>query len=185
MLGVPFERVASTYDEPDPTPEDHAAPENYVRTLAQGKSDCAQLRDADGRQFVLGCDTTVWHQGTILNKPRDKAEACAMLKTLCGSSHRVLSGVHLREVGGDSCTAHEETHVHFAPRSDEWIARYVETGEPMDKAGAYAAQGMGALLIEKIEGDFFNVVGLPLFRLSEMLRAQGVEIEGFWEPAST
>ncbi len=195
MLGVPFERVASAFEEPEPTAEDHARPEKYVRKLAHGKVKACRWdghflsvgREAR-RHLVISADTVVWHEGTILNKPRDETEARAMLKKLCGSSHRVLTGVCLQVLGTgdrDRAESYEETHVHFAPRSDAWIARYVATGEPMDKAGAYAAQGMGALLIEKIEGDFFNVVGLPLFRLSEMLRAQGVEVEGFWKPAST
>lgn len=183
MLGVPFERVASTFEEPEPTAQDHARPEDYVRELARGKAWGASPDLGSGGSephFVLGCDTTVWHEGEILNKPRDAAHARAMLKKLCGSRHRVLSGVHLQEMGGDSATGCEETWVTFAPRDDAWIARYVATSEPMDKAGAYAAQGLGSLLIERIEGDFFNVVGLPLFRLSEMLRGRGIPIEEFW-----
>lgn len=185
MLGVPFERVSSTYQEPEPAASDHARPEDYVRRLARGKANLASPRMESGRNIILGCDTTVWHQGTILNKPRDPAEAYAMLGRLCGSRHRVLSGVCLRELGGEVHTEYEETWVQFAPRSDDWIARYVATGEPMDKAGAYAAQGLGSLLIERIEGDFFNVVGLPLFLLSNMLGSLGVAVEGFWKPAST
>ena len=185
MLGVPFERVSSSFEEPEPTAEDHARPEDYVRRLARGKADLASPQVESGRNIILSCDTTVWHQGTILNKPRDQAEANAMLKRLCGSRHRVLSGVCLREPGSGSYTEYEETWVQFAPRDEAWIARYVATGEPMDKAGAYAAQGLGSLLIERIEGDFFNVVGLPLFLLSNMLGSLGVEIEGFWKSAST
>jgi septum formation protein len=194
MLGVPFERVASTFEEPEPTEEDHALPERYVNRLANNKAflchwegqerppGYVEERDAD-RTIVLAADTVVWHEGRILNKPRDQDEARAMLRKLCGSRHCVLTGLCLRfprEQGLVRCIAHEETWVTFAPRSDEWIARYVATGEPMDKAGAYAAQGLGSLLIERIEGDFFNVVGLPLFRLSEMLRGRGIPIEEFW-----
>ncbi len=195
MLGVPFERVASTFEEPQPTAEDHAAPERYVARLARSKALRCDWNgedlppDFEARwHIVLAADTVVWHEGTILNKPRDEAEARAMLKKLCGSSHRVLTGICLLNLGTQSdiiSLAHEETHVHFAPRDEAWIARYVAMGEPMDKAGAYAAQGMGSLLIEKIEGDFFNVVGLPLFKLSGMLREAGVPIEGFWKAAST
>ena len=199
MLGVPFERVESAFEEPEPTAAHHARPDQYVKLLARFKAHSCHWNGCelppnplDVRHFVLSADTVVWHEGTILNKPRDEEEARTMLRKLCGSRHRVLTGVCLRVLdshnsdnSSDLRLEHEETHVHFAPRSDDWIARYVATGEPMDKAGAYAAQGLGSLLIERIEGDFFNVVGLPLFRLSEMLGSLGVEIEGFWKPAST
>ena len=195
MLGVPFERVESAFEEPEPTAEDHARPEGYVRELARSKVEMLRSTgptipwfEESGGHIILGADTVVWHEGHILNKPRDEDEARAMLRKLCGSQHRVLTGVCLRHIWSFSSrhlVAHEETHVYFAPRSDDWIARYVATGEPMDKAGAYAAQGLGSLLIERIEGDYFNVVGLPLFLLSEMLRGVGAPIEGFWKPAST
>jgi septum formation protein len=191
MLGVPFDRVVSTFEEPEPTSEDHGQPEQYVVRLARSKAFALDWKGREPdleneRHIVLSADTVVWHEGSILNKPRDEAQARAMLRRLCGSRHRVLTGVCLRMLSaGYSAQAHEETHVQFAPRDDEWIARYVSTGEPMDKAGAYAAQGLGALLIESIEGDFFNVVGLPLFRLSEMLQAVDVPVEGFWQGAST
>jgi septum formation protein len=125
----------------------------------------------------------VWHDGEILNKPCDEAEAVRMLCALRGQTHTVFTGVCLRvrEAGGETYSvAHEATRVTFGEVSDAWIAKYVATGEPSDKAGAYAAQGKGALLIKRIEGDFWNVVGLPLFRVSQMLEAAGVPVEKYW-----
>jgi septum formation protein len=103
---------------------------------------------------------------------------------LRGQTHRVFTGVCLRN-DSDYFVEHEETLVTFGKASDEWLRAYIQTGEPLDKAGAYGAQGRGALLIERIEGDYFNVVGLPLFRLSKMLSAKGIEISSEWGRATS
>ena len=98
-----------------------------------------------------------------------------MLRRLSGDWHTVYTGVAVLRNGRET-SAFEESRVHFRPLEDEEIARYIRSGEPMDKAGAYGAQGLGALFVSRIEGDFFNVMGLPLCRLGQMLKEQGVEL---------
>lgn len=187
-IGVPFKRVESSFQEPLPTSADNHAPQDYVRRLARGKATLCMVksrhsRDAE-RVIILAADTVVWREGRIFNKPRDKAGAIEMLRTLQGQEHRVLTGVCLRILQDNRDDAyhveHEATTVQFRAASDDWIARYVATGEPMDKAGSYAAQGLGATLIERIEGDYSNVVGLPLCRLSRMMQSLGAPIEEYW-----
>lgn len=173
-LGVPFTLAPSNAPEPPPTREELAQPARYVERLARLK---AQSDDQDS--IVLAADTIVALNGQILGKPRDEEQARAMLQTLRGQTHTVFTGICVRQ-GAREETAGAATRVTFGQFSDQLIAAYVATGEPMDKAGAYAAQGKGTLLIEKIEGDYFNVVGLPLFVLAGVLRGFGVLIEEFW-----
>ena len=182
-LGVPFDFLPNLADEAAPTEEDNAHPEHYVQTLARHKSQNAILDSPSGFDIILTADTIVWHEGAILNKPVDEAEARLMLQRLRASMHHVYTGVCLRvERNGASkyFEAQEKTAVHFRDVDDEWIARYIESGEPMDKAGAYAAQGRGAMLVERIEGDYMNVVGLPLARLSKLLEEIGAPVENWW-----
>ena len=177
--GIPFTLAASPVEEPPPTTAEHHEPGRYVERLARLKAETCTVENAAGRTLVLAADTIVWHDGKILGKPRDAAEASAMLRSLCGHSHQVFTGVCLRE-GKEFRTAHDTTRVSFYERSDEWIARYVAGGEPMDKAGAYAAQGRGAFLLRRIEGDFSNVVGLPMGLLGRMLNDVGVDFQLWW-----
>jgi septum formation protein len=122
---------------------------------------------------VLGADTTVTLDGHILEKPRDAADAVRMLRMLSGRTHRVITGVAVVSARGSDVAA-EVTAVRFLTPSDEEIAAYVASGEPMDKAGAYAIQGRAAKWIPRIEGCYFNVVGLPLALVAGMLEGQGV-----------
>src|SRR5690606_19296467 len=122
-----------------------------------------------------GADTIVVVDGEILGKPADRAEAEAMLRRLSGRAHQVLTGVALVR-DGEELVAHEETVVRFAPLSREQIQWYLDTGEPMDKAGAYGIQGRAAALIPSISGDYYNVVGLPLHRTVQMLTQFGYPI---------
>ncbi|CEO89339.1 Maf family protein [Syntrophaceticus schinkii] len=127
--------------------------------------------------IVLGADTAVCCEGRVLGKPRDIRDAYQMLKFLSGRTHQVVSGVVLCQesrklIRGEAVT----TGVRFRDLTDEEIAGYVATGEPMDKAGAYGIQGLGALLVEGIQGCYFNVVGLPLSKLPEMFREFGVDL---------
>ncbi len=180
--GIRFTLAAALWDEPPPTAHEEAHPALYVEKLARHKAescDLAALPKLSGKPLILTADTIVWHGGRILNKPRDEAQARTMLKSLCGHTHQVLTGVCLRD-GDTLFTAHETTRVTFYERDDEWIARYVATGEPMDKAGAYAAQGQGAFLLKRIDGDFSNVVGLPLGLLGRMLEERGVNYQDWW-----
>jgi septum formation protein len=120
---------------------------------------------------VLGADTTVTLDNLILGKPSDAADAARMLRLLSGRTHRVITGVAL--VTADSVqVAAEVTTVEFLTLSDEEIAAYIATGEPMDKAGAYAIQGRAARWIPRIEGDYFNVVGLPIALVSALLESR-------------
>jgi septum formation protein len=122
---------------------------------------------------ILGADTTVTLDNHILGKPEDAADAARMLRLLSGRTHRVITGV--AAVTADRVeVAAEVTGVRFLALSDEEIASYIATGEPMDKAGAYAIQGRAARWIPRIEGDYFNVVGLPLSLVSTLLEVTGV-----------
>jgi len=126
--------------------------------------------------LIIAADTLVYLDGLPLGKPEDPDDAAVMLRALSGRRHTVYTGVALLR-GGAHVTAAEATDVYFRDIPDWEIAAYVRTREPMDKAGAYGAQGRGAVFIERIEGEFFNVMGLPLCRLTVMLRDFGVEFE--------
>lgn len=157
---------------PENTPDCGDAGE-AVRAIALGKARAvAAQRPGD---LVVAADTVVELGGVILGKPADEAEARAMLRALSGRTHRVYTGVAVIAQGRES-VRDEQTRVRFRALSDREIAAYTATGEPMDKAGAYAVQGRAALFIEGIEGDYFNVVGLPLCTLGQMLADFGVEL---------
>ena len=120
--------------------------------------------------IVLGCDTVVLLGDEIMGKPKDRDDAFRMLRALSGETHSVLTGVSLY-LGKQTTVFTSETMVTFYPLTDAEIEAYLETGEPFDKAGAYGIQGKGSLLVERIEGDYFNVVGLPVAALSRQLAA--------------
>ena len=124
--------------------------------------------------LVIAADTVVAVDGQVLGKPHSKEEAVQMLTALSGRTHTVYTGVTLCR-DGDVLTEHEATQVRFRPLTAREIEAYVATGEPMDKAGSYGIQGYGALLVEGIEGDYSNVVGLPVCRLGRMLARFGVD----------
>jgi len=173
-LGWRF-HVAPTHAlEPEPSRDDGDNPGAYVERLARLK---AAACEEEG--LIVAADTVVVLEGRILNKPRDESDALAMLCALRGRTHRVFSGVCLR-LKNEFWSEHETTRVTFGNVSDDWLRAYVQTGEPLDKAGAYGAQGRGALLIERIEGDYQNVVGLPVFRLARMLSQRGFDPTQFW-----
>ena len=176
-LGLSFSVQPSPAAEPSPTPEDGHNAGAFVERLARLKASAIEGDSLE--KLIIAADTVVVIDDEILGKPRDEAQARAMLTRLRGRTHRVYSGVCLK-MGERIESAHEVTRVTFGEFSDDFIAAYVQTGEPMDKAGAYGAQGRGALLVRQIEGDYWNVVGLPLFRLSAMLREFGVFIETSW-----
>jgi septum formation protein len=185
-LSVPFRVVKSTFEEPAPTPEHHVQPAQFVERLALEKARAAQIdeEETQSRVLILAADTIVWHNDEILGKPRDEEDAIAMLSRLRGQEHLVLTGVCLRRTNSgeiEYSTLHESTRVVFNDVSDEWIQAYVATGEPLDKAGSYGAQDKGALLVKRIEGDFWNVVGLPLAPLSKLLANANAPIECFWK----
>ena len=130
---------------------------------------------SDPGDLVIAADTVVAIDGRVLGKPHDREEACAMLSALSGREHTVYTGVTVCR-DDRMLTQHEATQVRFRPLSPREIRAYVDSGEPMDKAGAYGVQELGALLVEGIRGDYFNVVCLPLCRLGQMLSQFGVEL---------
>ena len=157
-------------------PPDGAGPAATVEALAYAKAlEVAGKRHPEQDEVILAADTIVWHQGGIYGKPHSKEEAYSMLHSLSGKTHEVYTGITVLH-DGTELTEHECTYVTFRSLSDKEIYSYIATGEPMDKAGAYGAQGIGALFVKRIEGDFFNVMGLPVCRLGEMLKRTGVKL---------
>lgn len=176
--GIVFTVQAADIDE---TPLAGESPRECAERLARKKAEVVfQRRPQD---YVLGADTIVVVDHTILGKPRDIDDAALMLRSLSGREHAVITGVCLvgpvasgqrRPDGSNTRIASETTLVNMCNLSDDEIRDYIATGEPMDKAGAYAIQGIASRWIPRIEGDYSNVVGLPVARVYAMLREQGV-----------
>ena len=166
-VGWEFEAVAANIDETRRESEDAVS---YVRRLAQTKAEIAAEKTSAAR-LVLGADTVVVIDGEVLGQPRDDDDTRRMLKLLNGKWHEVLTGIALVRAGKPPrvLVGHQTTRVHFAEMSTDEIDWYVSTGEPNGKAGAYAIQGRGALFIKEIQGDYFNVVGLPLRLVYELM----------------
>lgn len=158
----------------DETAPPGLSPDALVRHLALEKA-----REVRGSvpetDVIIAADTIVELDGEILGKPADESGARAMLRKISGRGHRVFTGVAVAS-GGRELDGCEVTDVFIREISDDEISAYIATGEPMDKAGAYGAQGRAAVFVERIEGDFFNVVGLPLRLLCDMLREFGVDL---------
>jgi nucleoside triphosphate pyrophosphatase len=151
------------------------SPENFARRLARDKAlDVA--RQSNPASLVLGADTVVAINGEILGKPVDAADAARMLRMLSGHTHRVITGVCLvRAQEAVLAWTHETTLVTFRTLTEEEIGSYVESGEPFDKAGGYAIQGLASRFVPRIEGCYFNVVGLPIPLVYEMVRSIGLK----------
>lgn len=147
-------------------------PEETVCRISRQKSAAVQAEPDD---IVITADTMVFLDEERLGKPRDEADALRMLTELQGRRHTVCTGVTVRQ-RDHILTESEATGVFFRPAAESELRAYIATGEPMDKAGAYGVQGKGALLVERLEGDFFNVMGLPVLRLSRMLAQFGVKL---------
>ena len=168
MLGLPFRVVTPDVDEAREASE---LPEGYVTRLARAKATTVAGRERGA--VVLAADTTVVLRGVIFEKPASPEAAAAMLRQLEGRKHQVMTAVAVAQDGRVE-HALDVTDVTFRPLSDAQIAAYVATGEPLDKAGAYAIQGKGAALVEGIRGDFFGVMGLPVRLALELLERFGV-----------
>ena len=147
-------------------------PSQVVEYISKEKAEVA-ARLCEPEEIVITADTMVFLGHSRLGKPRDDAHALEMLTALQGRRHTVCTGLTVCQ-GGRSFTESESTDVFFRSASQAELQSYIATGEPMDKAGAYGVQGRGALLVERLEGDFFNVMGLPVLRLSRMLERFGV-----------
>ena len=170
MLGVQFDVVTADTDEKSEITD----PAKLVEELAlrKGRAVRELLKkqgEWDDSTLIIASDTVVATDSNILGKPQNEQDAARMLRTLEGGAHHVISGVALfwdaREIA-----AHDKTTVHFAPMSEEEILWYAKSGEPLDKAGAYGIQDLGGIFVEKIDGDYYNGVGLPLESLCRILR---------------
>lgn len=162
--GVSFDVFAVDVDE---SPQGDETPAQHVRRLAEDKARAAARRRPG--DVVLGADTVVVVDGRMLGKPRDAADAAAMLRALSGRAHEVWTGVALLSAS-TSATEVECTRVWFSALADEEIAWYVQSGEPMDKAGGYAVQGLASRFVERIDGSYANVVGLPVALVYRLLQ---------------
>ena len=168
--GLPFVVLSSAVDE---TPVPGESPQDLVQRLALAKAELVAAR-AVGSAIVIAADTVVTLEGAILGKPRTTDDARQMLEKLSGRTHSVVTGVALiRLPDAERRQFVEITQVHFATLSEQDIVRYLASGEPFDKAGAYAIQGMAGRFIPRVEGCYFNVVGLPLARLCRELADLG------------
>ena len=165
-------RVPQT-DEHYPT---GLTPAQIVEYISREKADAA-AKLCTSEEIVITADTMVFLDQQRLGKPKDEADALRMLTDLAGRRHTVCTGVTLRQ-GQRSLTRAQSTDVYFRPTGREELTAYIRGGEPMDKAGAYGVQGQGTLLVERIDGDFFNVMGLPVVLLAEMLGEFGIQLLG-------
>jgi septum formation protein len=147
-------------------------PRAHAERLAREKALAIDAPDA----VTIGSDTIVVVDGQVLGKPRDRAHAAEMLRQLSGRSHIVMTGVAARW-RGELASGLEEVGVTFRQLSDDEIERYIDTGEPMDKAGAYGIQGFGATIVDRVDGDYFAVMGLPLNLLVRLLRSLGLNYD--------
>ncbi|MEY9091497.1 nucleoside triphosphate pyrophosphatase [Paenibacillus sp. RC84] len=177
-MGLDFEIISSDADE---TVEESLGPREIVETLAVRKAEAVSASlpgsYAPDRTVIIGSDTIVVLGGEVLGKPKDERDALRMLSALQGQTHEVFSGVACLSADRRNVSvSHRRTKVTMKAMDEQRILRYIGTGEPSDKAGAYAIQGIGATLIEGIEGDYFNVVGLPVSLLSEMLEPFGIRV---------
>lgn len=175
-LGLPYEVISSDVDE---TVDDQLSPAEVVEVLSLRKAQavCELIDTSDKKGIVIGSDTIVVFEGQVLGKPTDKQDSFRMLSSLQSRTHQVFSGIACVDSETGICkVSHQITNVKMKPLTNEQIHRYIATGEPRDKAGSYAIQDLGATIIEGIEGDYFNVVGLPLSLLSDLLKAFDIQV---------
>lgn len=177
-VGIHFRTILSNALEDS----DEKDPSSLVISLAKNKAVrvANQLSDTHGDYVVLGADTMVFHNKKALGKPKDKEDAYQMLKSLSGDVHEVITGVSIIIMKHGEVEKYlfnsTTTKVFMHELSDTAIHNYIETNEPMDKAGAYAIQGKFAVYIERIEGDYFNVVGLPITDIYQILLKEGIDL---------
>jgi septum formation protein len=172
LIGDNFLVYASSYEE-SPCPDMH--PEELLLKHSTEKARDVAKHFNSG--LVISADTSVLFNGKLLGKPKSSGEAEKMLKLLSGQRFLVITGLTVLDLdSGTEMNELESTTVWMDEISNEQVSAYVRTGEPLDKAGAFAVQGKGAAFVKRIEGDFFNVVGLPLFRLGKILQKVGVSI---------
>ena len=171
LFHIPFEIRVADIDEtmdPEKTPFDEVARVSGLKAAAL---------NAAPDDVVVAADTIVVCEGKVLGKPRDEADAVAMLRLLSGRDHQVMTGVTVRS-GQNSRTFTEVTDIHFRELTEKEIHAYVASGEPMDKAGSYGIQGGAALFCTRMVGDYYNVMGLPVCRLGQVLREMAPDLMG-------
>jgi len=172
MLGVTFEPVPASIVEEKREGEE---PADFARRIAKEKA--LQVAERVKAEFVIAADTVVVIDGEVLGKPKDENEARRMLEKLSGRTHKVITAVALyKKESGELLLDHKETFVRFTVLSKAEIDWYIKTDEPMDKAGAYGIQGLGSLFIERIDGCYTNVVGLPLPLLYQLAKRAGLSL---------
>lgn len=171
-LRIPFEIQASDYEEDMTIP---MSPVELVEYLSLGKAQSAALKNPNA--IIIAADTFVVFENKFLGKPKSESDAKEMLRMLSGKENDVVTGVTIIDTEtGKQISFHDTSKVFIQELSDEIIDNYIKTGDPMDKAGAYAIQEIGSILIERIEGDFFNIMGLPLRRLAQELENFGIKV---------
>ncbi len=166
--GLPFQVITADAEEIKA-----GEPETLVMENACRKARAVWRLHPDSA--VLGADTIVYQDGAVLGKPRDQADAQAMLRRLSGAWHTVYTGVCLISPDGKADVRCDASRVLFTPLEDADILRYIESGEPMDKAGAYAVQGRAGMFVSRIEGSYSNVIGLPMHLVRDMLKKAGFD----------
>jgi septum formation protein len=173
QLNISFEFFSPDFIE---VTRDDLSPAQEVIALARGKAESLVSRFSN--HLILGCDTLVVLGSKKLGKPKDNHDALRMLGDLSGQTHQVFTGIYLLDsASGKHWEAVEETKVKMRAFSEKEAKAYVASGEPLDKAGAYGIQGAGGKLVESIQGDFYNVVGLPIKRLAKVLRGIGIRVD--------
>lgn len=176
LLGqIGLEDFTILVPDADESYDETAAPAEIVSSICRKKAQAARLLAGDDDAIIITADTMVFLDGLRLGKPHSEAEAAEMLRSLSGRTHQVCTGVTVCR-GDRLDTRCETTGVTFRVLTEEEIAAYVRSGEPMDKAGSYGIQGKAALFVRGIQGDYFNVMGLPLHLLGQMLTGFGVEL---------
>ncbi|MBP3567974.1 MAG: septum formation protein Maf [Lachnospiraceae bacterium] len=175
LIGVDFKIITSNKEEVITGTN----PEEVVKELSMMKAEDVAA-SVSGPAIILGADTVVAHNGRILGKPKDKEDAIRMITSFAGDDHYVYTGVCIirKEADGSEkkISFAEGTKVTVYPMTVEEIERYVDSGEPMDKAGAYAIQGLFAPYIKEISGDYYNIVGFPIAGIYQRLKAEGIEL---------
>ena len=166
ITGLVFEVIPSNYEE---NMNNDIPPVELAKELSKGKAEKVAMKHDNA--IVIGADTFIALGNEVLGKPQNESDAIAMLQRLSGNSHSVITGLTIIDSSSDKTISEAvETKVYFKKLSNAEIQAYVSSGEPMGKAGSYAIQGLGSIFIEKIEGDYFNVKGLPLSNLVEKLK---------------
>jgi len=172
LAGIPCEIIVSNADETV-----SGEPEEQVKELALRKAKTVfQAENGNGNICVVGADTIVYINGKVLGKPENHDEAFEMLKTLSGQKHTVYTGVAIITTAHGETVFADKTDVYFHNLSDDFINDYIATGEPFDKAGAYGVQEKGAVLVRRVEGDFYTVVGLPISLVYNNLKTLGCNL---------